>query len=196
MKWILVSAVIMGLLISGTVAEEKSSLEGKKVLMVIASRDFRDEEYLKPREILEAQGVKITVASSTLEVATGMLGGKVKPDILLAEAKAEDFKAIIFIGGSGAKEYWQDKKAHSLIHQALKMKKIVAAICIAPVTLAEAGVLSKKQATVWPSEARHLKGKGAVYTGALVERDGNIITASGPKAAREFGQTILKALKE
>ena len=34
----------------------------------------------------------------------------------------------------------------------------------------------------------------AIYTGAKVERDGNLITASGPEAAEDFGKAVLQAL--
>ena len=80
-------------------------LSGKKVLMVIASSQFRDEEYQKPRALLEAAGAKVTVASSSLQESTGMLGMKVTPDILLKDARMEQFDAVVFVGGMGATEF-------------------------------------------------------------------------------------------
>jgi protease I len=78
----------------------------------------------------------------------------------------------------------------------VKKEKIVGAICIAPVTLANAGILTGKKATVFESETKKLKDKGANCTRKNVERDGKTITANGPKAAKEFGETIAKALAE
>jgi hypothetical protein len=72
--------------------------------MVIASSEFRDEEYQKPRALLEKSGVKVTVASSTLKESKGMLGLKVKPDILLKDAQAEEYDGIVFVGGGDAKD--------------------------------------------------------------------------------------------
>jgi len=72
--------------------------------MIIAHRDFRDEEYEEPRQIFEANRATITVASSSLEVATGALGAQVKPDLLLADAAVGDYDAIVFVGGPGAQE--------------------------------------------------------------------------------------------
>jgi protease I len=166
----------------------------KKVVMIIAQNGFRDEELLLPKEILEKAGIEVKVASKTLAQAEGMLGAKVKPDISLNDINARDFDAVIFVGGMGASEYWNDIASHILAEQALASSRIVAAICIAPVTLANAGILKGKRATVWASEAGQLKAKGANYTGRPVEKDGNIITASGPSAASEFGEEILKAL--
>jgi len=174
--------------------EKMTKLTEKKAVMIIAERNFRDEELLKPKEILEKRGVKVTVASTSLNVAKGMLGARVKPDILVKEIKVDDYDAIIFVGGSGASQYWNDPLAHNITKEAVKKNKILCAICIAPVTLANAGVLSGKKATVWPSEKGKLEAKGASYTGNPVQVEGKIITAEGPQAAEEFGRSIVEAL--
>lgn len=170
------------------------SVQGKKVVMVIASNNFRDEELLKPKEVLEKNGVTVTVASSSLKEATGMLGAKVKPHILFTRIVVADYDAVIFVGGSGASEYWDNPTAHKIATDANSAKKVVGAICIAPVTLAKAGLLKNKKATTYSSTVNDLKSAGANYTGADVERDGNIITASGPTAAQKFGETLVEAL--
>lgn len=167
----------------------------KKVVMIIAQDNFRDEELLQPKEILEKNGIEVKVASTTLRQIRGMLGAQVKPDILVSNIKVVDFDAVIFVGGAGASQYWDDPQAHRLASEALIGNRIVAAICIAPVTLAKAGILKGKRATVWSSEASQLKAGGANYTGRSVEKDGNIITAAGPFAAREFGEELATALK-
>ena len=174
--------------------EAEPPLQGKSILMIIAHQNFRDEEYQEPRQIFEARGAKITVASSSLEVAKGALGAQVKPDLLLKDAAVGDYDAIVFVGGPGAQEYWDDPVAHVIAQEAVAEGKVLAAICIAPATLAKAGVLKGKKATVFSSEAGALKAGGANYTGASVERDGLIITANGPQAAAEFAEEIAKAL--
>jgi protease I len=176
--------------------EAAPTLQGKGILMIIAHRDFRDEEYKEPRQIFEVKGATITVASSSLEIAKGALGAQVKPDLLLKDVAMGDYDAIVFAGGPGAKEYWDDPVAHAVAQEAIAQGKVLAAICIAPATLAKAGVLQGKKATVFSSEKGTLKAGGANYTGASVERDGLIITANGPKAAAEFAEEIVEALEE
>ena len=168
----------------------------KSVVMIIAQDNFRDEEYLKPAGIFKKNGIKVTVASSSLEMAKGMLGAEVKPDILYKDIKVDDYDAVIFVGGAGANYYWNDTTTHKLAKDTLAKGKILAAICIAPVTLANAGVLKGKNATVFSSVADNILKKGAKYTGKSVEVDGNIITAEGPAAATAFGEAIVKALKK
>jgi len=177
------------------VTEEKV-LTGRKVVMIIAPQNFRDEELLQPKRVLTEKGAAVTVACASLETAKGMLGAEVKPDMLASEIKPEDWDAIILVGGTGATHYFEDSSVHSTLKGAIKENKIVGAICIAPVTLANAGILVGKKATVYSSEAQSLKDKGAEYTGKDVERDGKIITASRPQAAEEFGNAIAQALME
>lgn len=196
--WFLVALLLLGLLaLEGCRKKEAPPPpSGQKVAMIIASQNFRDEELLKPKEILEKAGVEVLVVSTTRGEARGMLGARVTPDLLLSELRVEDFAAIVFVGGIGASQYWEDPLAHRICREALEKGKILAAICIAPVTLANSGVLAGRRATVYPTEAEKLREKGAIYTGAKVEKDGKIITASGPEAAEDFGRAILAALGE
>jgi len=168
------------------------------ILLVIAPDGFRDEEYAEPRAVFEEAGYPVVVASLSLDVATGMLGMEVQPDILLAEARAVDYEAVVFIGGSGAQVYWDDPQAHRVAREAAARGKVVAAICIAPVTLARAGVLEGKAATVFDpgNLCGELEAGGALCTGAPVQRDGLVVTANSPQVAVEFAETILQALRE
>lgn len=177
------------------VKKEAADLKGKKILMIIASSNFRDEEYLIPYEIFEKHGAKIITAASSLKISRGMLGAKVKPDILITKVNVDNYDAIVFVGGSGSCEYWNNKTAHNIVQQAVIQDKVLAGICIAPVTFANANVLKDKNATVFFTEARKLKEKGANYTGKDLEIDGKIITANGPQASEKFAQAIVNLLK-
>jgi protease I len=189
-SWIL----IFGFLITWAQAQEVNQM--KKAVMVIAHDGFRDEELFTPKEILEKNSIEVKVASTDLSPAKGMLGAKVNPDMLVSDINVMDFDAIVFIGGIGANQYWDDPTAQQLAEDFFSTGRVVAAICIAPVTLANAGILKGKRATVWSSEAGQLTAAQANYTGRPVEKDGNIITASGPQAAREFGEDLLRALSK
>ena len=43
------------------------------------------------------------MVSTSKEEARGMLGAKVKPDLLLSELKVDEYAAIVFVGGDGLK---------------------------------------------------------------------------------------------
>ncbi|MFH1129720.1 MAG: DJ-1/PfpI family protein [Pseudomonadota bacterium] len=175
-------------------ARTAGQLSGKKVAMIIASNNFHDNELAKPRVILAKAGAEITLVSSTTKESTGMLGGKEKPTKLIDETKASDYDAIIFVGGSGSKEYFESPHAMRLARNAVKQNKVLGAICLAPAILAHAGVLRGKKATVWSGAKDHLRTRGAYLQKANVVRDGRIITANGPAAAAKFGQMLAEVL--
>jgi len=168
----------------------------KKAALVIAEKSFRDEEYQVPKEVFEHHGVKVVTVSTTLAKAVGKLGMEVRPDVHIDNVKASDFDTVIFVGGPGTEQYFQDPTAHQLAKDTLSEGRILGAICIAPVILARAGLLQGKKATVFPDGADVLKEEGADYTGRTVERDGSIITGSGPEAAEEFAMAILETAKK
>jgi len=165
-----------------------------KVLMIIAPRNFRDEELFHTKEELESSGNSVTIASTTTDKATGMLGRTAKPDITINDVNVDDYDAVVFVGGTGSSIYFNNSKAHEIAITANKKRKLVGAICIAPSILANAGLLKGKKATSYPSEESNLRLKGADYTGNPVEKDGNIITADGPGSARKFGRMIANSL--
>jgi protease I len=166
----------------------------RKVLMVIAPDNFRDEEYFEPRRILEAKGCAVTVASTTTRPAKGMLGALVTPDTTLDRVRAAEYDAVVFVGGYGAERLFRDPQAHALARDAAAEGKPLGAICVSPAILANAGVLKGKRATVWPDQSKALVAGGASYTAQPVEKDGRIITADGPQSAARFGEEIARAL--
>ncbi len=166
--------------------------QAKRALFVIFSL-FEESEYGVPRAILEDKGVLISVASSSLKLVSGAGKTKVQPDLMLSDVQTADYDVIVFVGGYRYES--ANAEAIRVAQEAASQGKLLAAICIAPTTLARAGVLKGKRATTsMPGSA--LEAEGAIYTGALVERDGLIITANGPAASRAFGEAIANALEE
>lgn len=174
--------------------EEMPSLSGKNVLLIIAPSNFRDEELFDTKAELEKAGAATTIASRQTGTITGMLGGTAKATLSLSAVKVSDFDAVVFIGGSGASAYFNDSTAQKIAKDAAAQGKVLAAICIAPSILANAGLLQGKNATAFSSESGNLQANGANYTGSAVTVDGKIITANGPAAAKQFGKEITKAL--
>lgn len=174
-------------------------LENRKIAMIIAFREFRDEEYFIPKQILSSAGAKIITVSTSLGQAIGKMGGDVKVDLLLDELKPGDYDAVLFIGGPGAAKYIDDSLAHQIAREVGETDMVLGAICVAPAILARAGVLRGKNATVWSSVldksiVKILKEEGAIYKPEPVVIDRRIITANGPAAAKEFAYAIIEKL--
>jgi len=174
-----------------------------KVLMVIAQKNFKDIEYFEPKEILQNNSISVVTASLQLVTATGSDGRQTNVDLavsyLLADkARIAEYDAVIFIGGGGMAQLAQEAQFIELAQAFFQAHKIVAAICVAPVLLANAGILRNKKATVFPDQESidALVNSGAEYDGGELVVDGNIVTASGPKAAYKFGLELVKILNK
>jgi protease I len=170
------------------------SAKARRAVLIIASENFRDEELFETKFVLDNAGVETVTASSRTGVIKGMLGGSAEARILVKDIAVDDYDAIIFIGGSGAREYFDSGVAMDIAREAADKRKVLAAICIAPSVLANAGVLNGVRATSFLSERANLQKAGAIYTGTPVERDGLVITGNGPMASGLFGEAIADAI--
>jgi protease I len=166
-------------------------------LLVVPPQGFADDELLATRRALEQAGVQVMIASTRMGQLMGMRGGTVRADLLLNQAKLDNFNAVVFIGGVGAIEsYLTNPVVLNLVRQANTQRKVLAAIGTAPSILASAGALKGARATAYISEQARLVQSGALYSGNPVEKDGLTITATGPLAVQVFAQTILDSLGE
>ena len=172
-----------------------TTLSGKNVLMIIAAERFQDEEFAQPYNLFTRLGATVKLACSRKGIVKGIFGRQLTPDFLIGACKADDYDAVVFIGGPGATEYFNNSDAHALARDAVSKSKVLGAICIAPVILANAGVLKGKKATVFPSEQPQLVSQGARLIQQNVVVDGKIVTAAGPQAAREFAETLARLIQ-
>jgi protease I len=198
MKAFFVGCVLLSTLGAAIMSGEAVAMEnlkGKRIVMIIAHENFRDEELNAPLAIFQNAGAEVIIASSELAVAKGKFGALIMPDILYSDIDPKKYDAVVFVGGPGAVQYLDDSQAHRIARETLSAGRVLAAICIAPAILAKAGVLKGKSATVFPSDQNALIDGGARYTAKGVEVDGSIVTADGPQSAAPFANEIVKLLK-
>ncbi len=179
----------------------EKTLKGKKIAMVVAFQDFRDEELFIPRSIFLNEGAEVKIVSEKKGEAVGSYGGTILVDLELNELKGANFNAVVFVGGSGAAAYIENEECWRIARETVEQGRILGAICIAPAILARSGVLEGKKATVWSSRidksaVKILENSGALYENKPVVIDDRIITANGPTAARKFGEEIVRALMD
>ncbi len=192
-------ACVLFALIACSSGEEKAQGDeipqiAKSVLMVIAHEDFRDDEFTSSHDLFKKAGIAITVASTDTTPARGSLGMVIKPDVTFEEVVPDEYDALVVIGGTGCEKLWDNTELHSIVAAFHREGKTIAAICLAPVVLGRAGILAGMNATVYPTAQDEIGMCGGVYTGADVEVCSNIITCSGPQAAKDFAETILNTL--
>lgn len=167
----------------------------KTAAMFIAFTGFRDEEYLVPKKLLEAAGVKVVTVSTAKGLAHGKFTATAQVDKTIAEIAPAEYDALTLVGGPGTLSHLDNEAVHELFRRAAGLGKVIGAICISPVVLAHAGLLKGKKVTCWPDGADELKKAGADYTGGEVETDGKLVTASGPVPAEKYARALLELLK-
>lgn len=189
--------ICVGHPIEQAAAEASISPEGtvvKRAALIVASQNYRDEELFETKRALDAAGIQSVIASTRIGIIRGTLGGIAEANTLIGQLRIDNYDAIIFIGGIGAAEYVANPIALNLAREAVRNRKILAAIGTAPTILANAGVLTGVRTTSLLSERNTLVLAGALYTGLAVEQDRWIITGIGPAAALQFGSTVADAI--
>lgn len=179
-------------------------LSGKKIVM-IATDGFEQAELLEPKKNLEAAGATVVVLQikPQKDGKEGEIkawdetdwGKTVKTDGMVSDAKAGDFDALVLPGGAmNPDKLRMDKDAVSFVKEYFATGKPVAAICHAPWLLIEAGVVSGKTMTSWPSIRTDLKNAGANVVDKEVVVDGNLITSRKPDDIPAFSKAIIEAV--
>ncbi len=168
------------------------------IAYLIASKNFKDEEYFIPRELLEESGYQVVTFSDKEGTSLGSEGGEVD-SLSLDHISVKDYTALIIAGGPGALKFLDNEDVYSIIREFDGAGKLVAAICISPVILAKSGIIRDKEATVWSSgmdksPIKILQENGAKYINKDVVEDELIITGNGPDAAPEFARKIIEKL--
>jgi protease I len=169
-----------------------------KILMVIAKDGFRDEEFQIPFKHFQDNKYSVDVASTAKGDCFGKLGAVVAADRSFEDIEIEEYMAVVLVGGPGAPGLVGNKALEAVIHQAVERNIVLAAICISPIILANAGVLEDKRVTVWNEDGNQspiMFKAGAVFVDEPVVADGRLITGNGPDAAQEFAEAIVKELE-
>lgn len=168
-----------------------------KILFAIAPERFMDQEYVVPKKALEEKGIKCITASTIKGTCYGMHGEIVETDLAFDSVNPNDYDGIVIAGGIGCQDtLWRNEKLIDIVNKLGNSGKITAAICLAPVIIAEAGLLAGKKATVFPTPAskRVMELDQAELVDEPVVTDGNVITARMPQDASVFAEEILKKL--
>ena len=166
-----------------------------QLLVVLPQKQFDENEYHEILRACKESKINIVVGGFTTSYPSeSMKGLKVKPKIVLGDVEMEDYHGIVFLGGLGAREHFNDVTCHKLARKAVELNRVVGAIDLMPVLLAHAEILRGKKATVHPTEESHITASGANYVNHPVVVDGLIITASDQKVAGEFADVIVGAI--
>lgn len=165
----------------------------KKVIMVLAP-GFEELEAVAVADLLRRIGVELTLAGLGGREITGAHKMTLTADVELSMDMG-GFDAVVLPGGMpGAANLLASDAVEKLLRDTAKSGGITAAICAAPMVLSRAGLLTGKRFTIYPGFETRLN-PGEHPTGAMAERDGNVVTGKGPGAVFAFGGEVAAALE-
>jgi protease I len=170
----------------------------RTVLVYLPQQLYSGDEFEPALRQLSLAGVKTRIATADTGVAVSMTQVLVRTDLTLRDSRVEDYDGFVLIGGSGAALHWDDSLLHARCREFVESGRVVAAIGIAPITLARAGLLKGRKATVFHERnaIEWLRQAGARFSFRDLVVDRNVITAASAEQARAFGRTISRVVQE
>jgi protease I len=116
-------------------------------------------------------------------------------DKTVADADVADYDALVLPGGVANPDALRtDAAAVAFVKAFVESGKPVAAICHAPWTLVEAGVVDGRRLTSWPSLRTDIRNAGGEWVDEEVVKDDNLITSRNPDDLPAFSKALLDAL--
>ncbi len=164
------------------------------MVYVFLAEGFEEIEALTVVDILRRAEIPVKTISITNDcIVKGAHSIEVVADDII-DGVNNDIDMLVLPGGMpGTTNLGKNEKLGSLITDAVKSGKLVAAICAAPSVLGRLGVLKGQIATCYPSFEKYLDG--AICSTEKVCVSENIITSRGPGTAAQFALCIVEMLK-
>ena len=176
-----------------------ADINGTTIAFLVAAEGIERVELTEPwAAVVEAGGSPVLLSPEKGEVQTFDHLDKAETlpvDKAVKDADLADYDALVLPGGVANPDALRlDGDAVGFIRDFVGTGKPVAAICHAPWTLVEAGVLQGRTLTSWPSLRTDITNAGATWVDQQVVKDGNLITSRNPDDLPAFSKALLDAL--
>lgn len=172
----------------------------KKVAFLVASEGIEQVELTEPWKAVTDAGheaVLVSPESGTVQMFNHLDKADTKDvDVTVSDASVDDYDALVLPGGVANPDALRtDGDAVAFARDFVASGKPVAAICHAPWTLVEAGVLSGRRLTSWPSLQTDVRNAGGDWVDESLVIDGNLITSRKPDDLPDFCGAVVEALE-
>ena len=163
--------------------------------ILILTDTFEEVEALTQVDYLRRADIEVDMISITGKLkVTSNRGITVLADDLIENINLKEYAGIIIPGGlPAAFDIRDDKRVLEIIKKFDEEHKLISAICAGPSVLAKAGVLSGRNAVIYPGMEDELLDANVKKDAICI--DDNIITARGAGLAGELAYTLIRKIK-
>lgn len=175
-------------------------LDGKRIAFLVTD-GFEQSELADPRATLEREGATCEVVSPKEQMVQGWSHGnwadEIPVDVPLSSANPDDYDTLVLPGGVINPDALRtNPEALAFVKRFFVSGKPVAAICHGPWTLIDAGVVSGRRMTSWPSLKTDLVNAGAEWIDAEVVVDNGLVTSRKPEDIPAFSAKVIEETLE
>ncbi len=118
-------------------------------------------------------------------------------DEAVGDADPASYDALVLPGGIANPDLLRtDKGAMDFVRAFVESGKPVAVICHGPWSLVEAGVVSGRTLTSWPSLQTDIRNAGGTWVDEEVVVDGNLITSRNPDDLPAFNAKLVELVSK
>jgi len=175
----------------------EKSLEGKKIAF-LATDGVEQVELTRPWDAVREAGAETTLVSLEPGSIQGFnhldKGDTFTVDATVDGVSASEFDGLVLPGGVANPDALRmNEAAVGFVRDFFEQSKPVAAICHAPWTLIEAGVVEGRTLTSWPSLKTDIRNAGGNWVDEEVHVDSGFVTSRKPDDLDAF---CVKAVEE
>ncbi|HET9591807.1 MAG TPA: type 1 glutamine amidotransferase domain-containing protein [Solirubrobacterales bacterium] len=176
-------------------------LQGKKIAFLTSNEGVEQVELTEPLQAVREAGAEAELlAPEAGEVqAFNHLdkGDTFDVDRPVGEASADEYDGLVLPGGVANPDQLRTKpEALEFVRGFFAAGKPVGAICHAPWTLIDAGVVEGRTLTSWPSLETDLRNAGANWVDEEVHVDQGLVSSRKPDDLEAFNAKIVEEFAE
>ncbi|MEW5850500.1 MAG: DJ-1/PfpI/YhbO family deglycase/protease [Myxococcota bacterium] len=168
----------------------------RKNVAFLVEQHVDDSEFKVPLTALRQAGAEVTVLGSRMDEQYEGQHGRilVTPDGTTTEARASDYDAVIIPGGMAPDIMRTNMKTVRFVQEAMRLGKVVAAVCHGPQVLIEGDLLRGRRATGFRAVRKDMVNAGCQYVNEPCVVDGNLITSRHAGDLPIFSTAVLRKL--
>ena len=167
-----------------------------KTLLAFLDEVYEDLELWYPKLRLEESGYALKCAAPALKTYAGKHGYPAAADLLLQDARSEDFCGLLVPGGFMPDKLRRDAKVLSLTREFFAQGKLVAFICHGGWIPISAKILAGKRVTGSLGIKDDLENAGGIWVDEPVVVDRNLISSRTPRDLASFGWAMVQFLDD